>query len=451
MSETYTLLLVDDNVVNRELWSFFLSHEGGYKVLTAEDGLEALRTVGNQPVDLVLLDVMMPGIDGFEVLSHLRRSHTPEALPVIMCTAKGQSEDVVRGFDLGANDYVAKPLDHGVVLARIQAQLRGKVPARQRATRLLASIDDVHPGIVIDEKYRLDALIDQGSFGAVYKGRHLTLERPVAVKLLAATLQTDETSIARFQREGISACRLTHPNAVSVLDFNVTEGGLPYLVMELLEGRPFDKELLEFGPLEPRRAAEILVPVCQVLAEAHAQGIVHRDVKPQNIFLHYGRLGEVVKVLDFGIAKMVGQSVMNERITTEGSIVGTPAYMAPERLSDGPYDGRSDVFSVGVVLYEALTGRRPFVPNRGNLLDLMRLENRRPPPALHELRPEMPPELDQISKRVLADDPEERPDAQTLATWLAEATGLPLVAAPAEPEMDQDPAPAVAPTARKDR
>ena len=436
---SFTLLLVDDNEVNRELWSFFLTHEGGYQVLTAADGIEALRLVDTLPVDLVLLDVMMPGLDGFEVLAHVRRTRSPEELPVIMCTAKGQSEDVVRGFDLGANDYVAKPLDHGVVLARIQAQLRGREPASQAPRKAIESIEDVTPGTVIEGKYRLDGLIDQGSFGAVYRGTHLSLDRPVAIKLLAATLQADETSLARFQQEGISACRLQHPNAVNVLDFSVTGGGLPFLVMELLEGLPLDQLLSKEGPLEPERAIAYIVPVCQVLAEAHAAGIIHRDVKPQNIFLHRGPHGEVVKVLDFGIAKMVGQSVLAQRITTEGSIVGTPAYMAPERLADESYDGRSDVFSVGVVLYEALTGRRPFAPNRATLLDLMRLENRGTPPPLRALIPELSEDLEPIVAAALADDPEERPSARRLGESLAALVGLePPATGPAHSGTDQE-------------
>jgi serine/threonine protein kinase len=152
------------------------------------------------------------------------------------------------------------------------------------------------PGTVLDEKYQIETKIGAGGFGTVYRATHLTLNRPVAIKIFrpAAGNATVE-SIERFRLEGISTCRVNHPNAISVLDFNITSTGIAYLVMELLEGRTLSSELKEMGRLLPARCAKILLPVCDALNKAHSAGIVHRDIKPDNIFLHQTREGEVVK------------------------------------------------------------------------------------------------------------------------------------------------------------
>lgn len=439
----FTILVVDDVSTVRESVHPYLVHQG-YRVVEAEDGIEALHLVVDEPIDLVLLDINMPGMNGFEVLASLRRDYPPEDLPVIIATGQNKaSADQLKGFDLGANDYVTKPMDMAVVLARILAQLRGKTPLRNSPNfnRIISTIEDVEPGTVLEKKYRLNALIDRGSFGAVYRATHLSLDRPVALKLLATTFQTGDqkgdTSLTRFQQEGISTCRVQHPHAVSVMDFSITNGGLPFLVMELLQGHTLEDEMKREGKLDPRRCGEIFLPVCDVLQEAHSLGIIHRDIKPKNIFLHQGRQGEVVKVLDFGIAKMIGEATFNQRLTSAGSIVGTPAYMAPERLKDEPYDGRSDVFSVGVLLFECLTGRRPTKQGRGDLGSLLRSESWPTPPMLRSLRPDCPEALEILVARAMVHDPEQRPDATQMAETLAAALGMAThVGRPAEPETD---------------
>ena len=422
----FSILLVDDVRAVRRAVSPFLEFEG-YHVLEAEDGLEALTLLDDEPVDLVLLDISMPGMDGFEVLTQLRQRFAPETLPVIIATGENtESTDQLRGFDLGANDYVTKPLDMAVVLARILAQLRGRRPIRDNPTfsRIISTIDDVEPGIVLEKKYRLDALIDRGAFGAVYRATHLQLDRPVALKLLAASFKAGSTSLTRFQQEGISTCRVQHPHAVSILDFSLTNGGLPFLVMELLRGHTLEDEMLRSGTLTPQRCGEVFLPVCDVLHEAHSVGIIHRDIKPKNIFLHQGRQTEVVKVLDFGIAKMVGESNFDQRLTNAGSVVGTPAYMAPERLKDRPYDGRSDVFSVGVLLFECLTGRRPIPQGTAGLGALLRSENWPTPPPLRSLRPDCSEAMERLVARAMVHGPENRPTAGQLAIELAAALGM---------------------------
>ena len=424
-----TLLVVDDEEMNRDVLSRRLERKG-YQVVVAAGGREAIDTVAAQPIDLVLLDVMMPEVDGLQVLQALRRRHSQSELPIIMATAKGESEDVVRALELGANDYVVKPLDFPVVLARVESQLRSRATAAKAAAEPAGADDrepspaEVGPGVTLAGKYRLDALLGSGTFGAVYRARHLELDHEVAVKVLRSVMSADPEALSRFRSEGAAACRLSHPSAVAVHDSGVTGGDVAYLVMELLSGVSLDRELSECGKLAPRRCAEILLPVLDVLAEAHDAGLIHRDVKPGNVFLHRARDREVVKVLDFGIAKLMGETATSQQLTRDGLLVGTPTYMAPERLNNQDYDGRSDVYSVGVMLFLMLTGRLPYVAQGGDLIALVFQHIKQPVPSVREHAPEVPAEVEAVVTRALAKRPEERPDARALARQLAAAVGL---------------------------
>ncbi len=425
----HTLLVVDDNEENRDMLSRRLKKRG-FVVLTAESGHRALEIIEAQTVDLVLLDVMMPGLTGLDVLRTLRESTATEDLPVIMATAKTESEDIVEALELGANDYVTKPLDFPVVLARVQAQLRSRRQVRSAEPAAEPKVggpavleSEVGLGVVLAGRYRLDSRIGQGNFGAVYRATHLDLDRTVAVKVLQSNLGTGTEGMARFRREGMAACRVKHPNAVSVLDFGITPGGVGYLVMELLEGWSLDDELDQEGVLSPRRCAEIMVPVCRALSEAHSVGIVHRDVKPANIFLHRSATAEVPKVVDFGIAKIVGQAALAQKLTVEGWILGTPAYMAPERFGSHGFDAKSDVYSVGVTLYQMLVGRLPFVSKDEDPMSVISQHVSKAPTSLRSLDPKLPLALDTLVRRALKKRAVNRPTASELADELTRVVG----------------------------
>jgi serine/threonine protein kinase len=239
----------------------------------------------------------------------------------------------------------------------------------------------------------------------------------VAVKVLSTSAGTDPEALARFRREGASACRVQHPNAVQVLDLGVNDGGVAYLVMELLRGRALDAVLNEADRLTPRRSTEILEPVCRALAVAHAADVVHRDIKPSNIFLH--GMDETPKILDFGIAKIAGAAALGQNLTTDGSLLGTPAYMAPERFRRGPYGPKSDIYSVGTVLYEMLAGRLPFIPASPDPLALVAMQVEDDPPPLRPLCPGVSPSLEALVRSTLDKDPAARPGAEPLARRLA--------------------------------
>ena len=441
------LLVVDDNEMNRDMLSRRLERKG-YRVMTAADGLHALELVGQGSVELVLLDIMMPGMTGIEVLRALREQASASELPVIMVSAKGESEDVVQALELGANDYVTKPIDFPIVLARVKSQLRMRTTAKSRAAvDQGATPAELGPSTIIAGKYMLESKLGSGSFGAVYRARHISLDHPVALKILQCNVGASVEAVARFRQEGISACRINHPNAVSVIDFGVTATGIAYLEMELLEGASLLEELRDKGPMSVKRVGEILLPICDVLDKAHHAGVVHRDIKPPNIFLHYGPAGEIVKVLDFGIAKLVGDAAGSEymTMTLEGDVLGTPAYMAPERLSNRPYDGRADVYGVGVMAYQMLTGVLPFTGSDPIAIAMQHMNA--PPPPLRERLPNLPASVDSLVMKALAKDPRERPTAAELGRLLADAVagvGAPLMAAPHLP-VSADELPTLAP------
>jgi len=429
-----TLLVVDDNEMNRDMLSRRLERRG-YRVLTADDGQPALDLLERESVDLVLLDIMMPGLDGIEVLKTLRAKHSAGELPVIMTTAKGDSRDVVEALDLGANDYVTKPIDFAVVLARVQKELRSRqrflaaaAPAIPAPTAVSAPVPtpkpsaEFGPGAIVDSRYRLENKLGAGNFGAVYRASHVDLGRLVAIKILQTRVEETEASLERFRAEGRAACLVRHPNAVSVHDFGVTSHGSAYLVMELLEGRSLAEELKLKIRLTPQRVAELLPPICAVLGQAHAAGIVHRDIKPENVFVHVEPGRETIKVLDFGIAKLVGDHVSNQNLTAEGYILGTPAYMAPERLKNLPYDGQADVYSLGCMLFQLLTGKLPFAGRPGEPMAMLLMHLNYPVPSAQSLLPELPSAVAKVVFRCMAKDPQERPHIAELAQQFAAAS-----------------------------
>lgn len=218
------------------------------------------------------------------------------------------------------------------------------------------------PGAMIDDRFRIEAHIATGGMGEVYRANHVHLKRPVALKLLRRALASDPEMWARFQREAELVSQLESVHIVRVFDFGRTEAGQPYLAMEYVEGTTLDVEL-EKGPLAPARAAQLLAQVCEGLGEAHALGVIHRDLKPANLIIGHKRDGaEVLKIVDFGIARLASSPTRTEKqkVTQLGMMIGTPAYIAPEQALGDDVDARTDIYALGCVGYELLTGRPPF-------------------------------------------------------------------------------------------
>jgi serine/threonine protein kinase len=286
--------------------------------------------------------------------------------------------------------------------------------SHQRADRIFSALAQALPGTVLDEKYRLDRSIGAGGFGAVFAATQLNLNRPVAVKVFRPSPGNDSAAaVERFRREGVTTSRISHPNAIAVLDSGVSETGIPYLVMELLEGTTLTQELKQYGRFPLARCADILVPACHALAAAHAAGVVHRDIKPDNIFLHRSTLGETVKVLDFGIARLETNDGSG-KLTETGLIIGTPSYMSPERLTGETYGEKADVYAMGIVAYEMIAGRKPFAGPTNNLQFVLEMLKNDPPP-LHEFLPNVPLEVESIVLRAISRNPDVRPTAEQFA------------------------------------
>ena len=270
-------------------------------------------------------------------------------------------------------------------------------------TRLVKINVPVDPllGKELDNRYQIIEKLGQGGMGAVYRGQQLGLGREVAIKVVSAHLVAETEVVKRFLREAKLASRLSHPNAVSVLDFNQTEDGLFYLVMELVTGNTLDK-LLEAEPvMKPERVVRIGSQVFDALEGAHALQIVHRDLKPSNIML-LSRGRDLVKVLDFGLAKSVAQDQQNTTMTNAGALLGTPAFMPPELALGQQCDGRADQYSLGVVLYLMGSGRLPFISESAHELIAMHATDIPPP------MPGVPRQLGAVIDRMLRKDPNDR-------------------------------------------
>jgi len=262
-------------------------------------------------------------------------------------------------------------------------------------------------GTVLDGRYRIDAPLGAGAMGTVYRGVQISVGREVAIKLVNPQWVRNQEVVRRFVREAVLTSQLVHPNAVSVLDFGQTRDGVYYLVMELLSGRTLEELLRVERRLSPDRVLRIGSQICSALTSAHHLSILHRDLKPANIIMVNSlATTDHVKVVDFGIAKCLAldPSGRNTDITRVGALLGTPAYMPPEVLMGAPSDQRSDLYSLGCILYELATGRTPYLAD--SIPALIAEMTTQTPPTPHELG--VPGPLASIISALIARNPAHR-------------------------------------------
>ncbi len=487
-ADTARILVVDDIEDNRTVLQRRLERHG-HVVECAAGGEAALAMVAACPYDLVLLDVMMPGMDGYAVLERLKASEWTRDIPVIMISALDDMASVVRCIERGAEDYLPKPFDPVLLRARIGACLEKKrlrdrevaylrevervigaaravesgdyragsladlasradelgrlarvfdgmaAGVKERESRLKHQLDDLRheiraaresgarearaeelalrTGDFFAGRYEILETIGAGGMGVVYKARDKELNEDVAIKMLRADiLKGDDTAKQRLKAETRLARRIAHPNVVRTYDFGEFQGAC-YVTMEYVEGMTVRHLIETRGRLTVSAALAVASQLTAALEVAHRQGVVHRDIKPQNLLLD---ADGALKVMDFGVARLVEHTTV---LTQVGMVVGTPAYMSPEQLLAEEVDGRSDLYSAGVVLYECLTGKLPFEARTPVSLIAKLLHDQPAPPA--DLNPDVPPALSSLTLRLLAKSADERPaNAAELGRLLAQ-------------------------------
>jgi serine/threonine-protein kinase len=263
-------------------------------------------------------------------------------------------------------------------------------------------------GQTLADKYKVEELINEGGMGAVYRGTHVLMDKTVAIKVLHPALAADDKIVARFSREARAASRISHPHALNVTDFGESGNGVVFLVMEYLRGKTLKEVVHDDSPMPLTRVVEIVRQVCGALEAAHKEGVVHRDLKSDNIMLvEVSGGGDWAKVLDFGIAKITEKVGQDPALTAPNLIIGTPQYMSPEQCSQASeIDARSDIYSFGIILYEMLAGHVPFTGESPTAIMMKHLQDA--PPSILEERKDLPASVGRVVARALAKRPEER-------------------------------------------
>ncbi len=255
-------------------------------------------------------------------------------------------------------------------------------------------------------QYLLKERLGAGGMGEVFLAEHRLLKRPCAIKLIRSGSRTDPEALTRFEREVRTTAKLSHWNTVSIFDYGHTDDGTFYYVMEYLQGLSLAELVQRHGPLPPARAIHFLRQTCRALQEAHAVGLVHRDIKPGNLFAaRLGGVHDVAKLLDFGLVRRADDGE-NARFSETGTISGSPLYMAPEQASAGDTDPRSDIYSLGATAYYLLTGKAPF--ERKTIVEVMIAHAREPIPPLVQIRSDIPSDLERVVLKCLEKKPDDR-------------------------------------------
>jgi CheY-like chemotaxis protein len=405
------VLVADDDPEMRKLLGRLVAH-WGLQAVYASDGDEALAVLtGWSPPDRALIDWMMPGLPGPDVCRRARAAGCRARL--VMLTALSEPDRVVEGLEAGADDYVGKPFDAAVLRARL---LRAGATPERTAPEVL------RPGVVLG-RFRLESVLGEGGMGVVFKATHVELGHPAAVKVVRGDLAMQPRPRARFEREARAMSMLRSPNVVRIFDYGVSPGGLPYLVMEYLRGRTLAQLLAERGPLPPEDVAQLILEIARGLSAAHRAGLVHRDVKPENVFLEdtdgdhdLGRPFQA-KLLDFGLAR---SALAGPSATGRGCFVGTLGYASPEQVKGGTVSPASDLWSLGATAFAALTGHDAIADGRESAM--MRRTKAGVTVLPTALAPRLPAAVDAWLARACAVDPNARfPDAVTMAEALRRA------------------------------
>lgn len=355
--------------------------------------------------NLVIIDDTTLTSQTLQLLQTLRNSPHFDTLPIIVLGDDSDTQRVVKVLEAGASDYCSNSSDNAVLLARFNSQIRslnnGEADAMlQRASRGAEGEFVPTPGEMLGH-YRLDEVLGIGGMGIVYKATDVDLDRTVAIKILPDDASLQKRHVDRFIREGQIMARLNLPEVVHVLD--IGNDPINYLVIEFVKGHDID-HFLEEGVMTPRQAVDIAAKVCRILHKVHQAQVVHRDLKPGNIFLEDNG---TLRILDFGISKLLDADVA---LTVPGSTMGTPAYMSPEQLdsSIAPVDRRTDIYAMGLILYEMIVGEVPF--RSEGFVNMIKEIVLGSPMSIKKVIKDIDPKLDAIILKATSKKPEDRYD-----------------------------------------
>jgi DNA-binding NarL/FixJ family response regulator len=402
------ILLVDDHSMVRSGLRLLLEEEGDFHVVgeagDVDGALDATRAHGP---DVILLDLNMPGRPSLPAIPELLRAQPGSA--VVVMTQHDDPEFARAALSGGASGFVLKEAAHSELVDAVRAAVAGRTYLNPALGARLAAVPTPAPPtdgeLAVGATFaghRIDAVAGRGGMGVVYRATDLTLDRRVALKLLAPSLARDPVFRARFERECRLAAALDHPNIVPIFHAGAERGAL-YLTMRYVEGTDLRALLAEEQRLEAPRAVAIIAQVAAALTEAHRHGLVHRDVKPANVLLTEREGQEHAFLTDFGITL---DRVRSSELTKTGFAVGTADYMSPEQARGVNVDARADIYALGCVLYRALSGA--VVYDKESDVDKMWAHIHEPPPALLGVRPELPAALGDAVERALSKLPADR-------------------------------------------
>jgi eukaryotic-like serine/threonine-protein kinase len=414
LSERGTILLVDDEPALLRATVRQLSG-AGYAVAACSNGASAADMLATDTFDVVISDIEMPGLSGVDLLKLLRQRGID--VPVILMTGAPGLDTAMLAVEHGAFKYVAKPFRTAELLEVVDRAMRRRSGVASRGGRgstfeptpAGSTRAEIAPELVLANRYRLAHLLGEGGMSQVWEAVHILTGRPVAVKLLLPALNARPEMRKRLLREARAASSISHPNIVDVFDVFELGDGTPVMVMELLRGSTLGDRLAREGGLALEDAADAVLPVVSAVGAAHAQGIIHRDLKPDNILLAVEGEQTSVKVLDFGIVKLVaGEELDPGALTATGALIGTPGYMAPEQgFGERDVDHRADIWSIGAILYEVLSGVPPVGgDNIGQMLKRLVTQGIAP---LSVRVPALPTRVSGMVDRMLARERTDRP------------------------------------------
>jgi serine/threonine protein kinase len=398
------ILLIEDDEGYANILLALLEDDLQHQVQHVDCGLDALTILRMSEFDLIVTDWGLPDMEGPELCKQYRKAGG--RTPILMLTGRGEISNKEEGFESGVDDYVTKPCDLKEFALRVKALLRRVNDDAHKARLAGAQAGDGSEdllGQVLSDKYEIVSLIGMGASGTVYRARHRLLGRDVAIKVMHPHLIADPKSSVRFWQEAKALGSFNHPMIVNVLDFGLTPSGQLYTIVDLLDGASLQVVLAAERCLPITRALRIFVMLADALAYVHQKGIIHRDIKPANIMLVTSEDGrEIPKLVDFGLIKSEFDKGNKQSLTQLGELIGSPLYMSPEQCVGQDVDHRTDIFALGCVMYETLSG---VVPLSGSTaVETMNLRVFDKPKPFAEACPDVPiPEsLERIVFKALA-------------------------------------------------